>query len=1309
MIKIFSPGTKLYFPQLLILLFVYFIIGVFQINAAETAKAIKKDAINPASAQPVKTVCFKSGSIQIDTKFPGGNIEVFKIEGDTVYLDRDIRDTKGDWFYWAFRVQGAANRDLKFVFKHRCVGARGPAISLDQGKSWRWLGEKDFSWNEFRYHFGSKENDVRFAFAMVYTQETLQRFLDANKDKFKLTKKILCKSKRGRDVEYFTFGNAGNPNRIGAFLSCRHHACEMMAEYAIEGIVEEIFSGSEDGNWLLNNVEFIWVPFVDKDGVEDGDQGKNRIPHDHNRDYVQRIHPEIAAITSLVPEWGKGKRLFLHDFHCPWNRSDINEILYYPGPENVYMAAQLKRFADILTEKQKGSVIPYQESNNLPFGKSWNVGTGNSRHMMFRQWCDSLPNAFFGNTIEIPYANAGGAPATVESVRQLGHNMARTMRVFIEQEIKNPTWNPVHKKESSVDKFITSDKTSKTTAFKPAADPDERIFNKDGKYLRISGVYPHLCAFNQYPNDKNRPLEAGIGALVPCAGKLWYLTYPQHSINGSNDKLYSVDNDLHLTVHKESLGGTHANRLIHRESNQLFMGYYAIDGKGKIRTFDPNKLVGRMTSTMRHLFDPENKIYFYDMEGIIYEADVHTLKVTKLFDKAFPGWHGKGAYTGQNRVVFANNGGTIGQKTPKTLLVGGDQKYPEEAGILVQWNGKRKFEILKQRQFTDVTGPNGIKGAESQNDPIWSIGWDKRSVMLELLDQGTWKEFRVPKASHAFDPRHGWFTEWPRIRETLSGQFLMVMHATLFDFPKTFSSINTAGIRPIASHLRYIPDFCGWKNQIVLASDEASMQENSLCGQAQSNLWFGSKDDLKNFGPKIGWGGPFMNDDVKKDEPSVPYLFAGYRQRILHLKAAPGSSFEIQLDRIGNGNWSRFETANVGASGYSFRIFSEDLKAEWIRLVPKQDGKATAYFHYLTERANNSEEQKIFDSLYDIKDLDPGDTGAALTGADNSAIKKDPANKFGTPKQILSGGIIRPALKNRSLQWLCKNSWNDSGRYFEVRPSNDGSTIQFDSFDSNSSAVSGNSIKASEKTDANLTTGPEDLRKIGGRGKGDFSIDRASVIVTDYQGKRFRLPKGAPQFDHRIVRGIRELESERYMAQFHGTFYEIPRVDLKVVPNYEKIKPVASHSKLIDDFCTWRGLLVLCGTKKNSSEDGHYFDNGKGTGLWFGQIDDLWKLGKPAGIGGPLFETKIKAGEMSDPYLMTGYDKKMIVFSHDAQENVAFKIEINFDHNGFVPYQTINVPPGKKINYNFPEGFQAHWLRVSTDRNCRACVVCVWK
>ncbi|MFN3382721.1 MAG: hypothetical protein ACK41O_24905, partial [Runella zeae] len=96
-------------------------------------------------------------------------------------------------------------------------------------------------------------------------------------------------------------------------------------------------------------------------------------------------------------------------------------------------------------------------------------------------------------------------------------------------------------------------------------------------YRQISGIYPHLAYYN---NEG----ECGTGAVVPWAGKLWVITYGPHLPFGSSDKLYEITPDLHKTIRWESIGGTPANRMVHAESNQLFIGPYAIGSNGNVRT-----------------------------------------------------------------------------------------------------------------------------------------------------------------------------------------------------------------------------------------------------------------------------------------------------------------------------------------------------------------------------------------------------------------------------------------------------------------------------------------------------------------------------------------------------------------------------------------------------------------------------------------------------------------------------------------------------------------------------------------------------
>ena len=140
----------------------------------------------------------------------------------------------------------------------------------------------------------------------------------------------------------------------------------------------------------------------------------------------------------------------------------------------------------------------------------------------------------------------------------------------------------------------------------------------------ISGIYPSLATFN---NEG----ECGTGAVVPWANRLWVISYAPHMPKGSSDKLYEIPPDLKQIIRPESVGGTPANRMIHRESQQLFIGPYVIDDKANVRVITPQQMFGRHTGMARHLTDPANKICYATMEEGIYEVDVRTLAVKELW------------------------------------------------------------------------------------------------------------------------------------------------------------------------------------------------------------------------------------------------------------------------------------------------------------------------------------------------------------------------------------------------------------------------------------------------------------------------------------------------------------------------------------------------------------------------------------------------------------------------------------------------------------------------------------------------------
>lgn len=773
----------------------------------------------------------------------------------------------------------------------------------------------------------------------------------------------------------------------------------------------------------------------------------------------------------------------------------------------------------------------------------------------------------------------------------------------------------------------------------------------------ISGIYPSLATFN----DEG---ECGTGAVVPWADRLWVISYAPHMPKGSSDKLYEITPDLKQIIRPESVGGTPANRMIHRESQQLFIGPYVIDAKGKVRVITPQQMFGRHTGMARHLTDPANKICYATMEEGMYEVDVHALAVKELWTdeqkkgerKAdLPGYHGKGFYSGQGRYVYANNGDHAKEALSNPSV---------PSGVLAEWDGKAdQWTIVRRNQFTDVTGPGGIEGNAKDDDPLWSIGWDHRSLILMCLDHGEWHAFRLPKASHSYDGAHGWNTEWPRIRDIGEDSLLMTMHGSFWKFPKTFNASNTAGIVPRSNYLKIVGDFCRWQDRIVLGCDDTAKSEflnkdlikGTLAGpgQSQSNLWFIKPEQLDQFGPAIGRGAVWMNEDVKANEPSDPFLVSGFRYCSLWLQGDPlalsqPSLVKVEVDVAGDGKWTSVKDLNVSKKGAWYDL--SDLSSTWVRLtsnVPLTPG--TAFFHLRNADTRSSNAAPIFNGI-----ASP------------------------TSKDVSKGLIMARGAGKKTLRFVTED-------------------LHCYDLDADLKLV-----KADDPKGAAWTANAVALAKRV------VTIDNASVLYVDSKGQRWRLPKGDPAFatagHHRMGR---EVCTERNLLNLYGTFYEMPANN---AGGFAKVRPICTHNRFIHDYTSYRGMLIMTGIEAEA-EGEHIIrsDDGK-VAVWAGVVDDLWQFGKARGVGGPWFESKVKADKPSDAYLVTGYDKKRAVLSHTSTEPVKFRIEADFTCNGdWREVTTLEVKPGEKLEHKFPNAFGAYWLRVVADRDTTATTTFFWE
>lgn len=782
----------------------------------------------------------------------------------------------------------------------------------------------------------------------------------------------------------------------------------------------------------------------------------------------------------------------------------------------------------------------------------------------------------------------------------------------------------------------------------------------------VSGIYPSLAMFN-------REGECGTGAVVPWAGRLWVITYGPHLPFGSTDKLYEITPDLKQIVRPESIGGTPANRMIHRESNQLAIGPYLIDVEGKVRVIPWQKMPGRLTGTARHLSDPANKLYYATMEEALYEVDVHTLEVTGLIRdgnkpkagatqedrpakaaSALPGYHGKGLYSGQGRVIYANNGehSERARRDPRT-----------PSGALGEWQGEGDWKMVRRNQFTEVTGPNGIFGSEKpETDPVWSVGWDARSLILMLLENGRWHTYRLPKSSHSYDGAHGWNTEWPRIRDIGERDLLMTMHGAFWRFPKNFSVKNSSGITPRSNYLKVIGDFAQWQDRLVFGCDDTAKSEflnkrkakGELAppGQSQSNLMFMEPEKLDQLGPVIGRGAVWEKEDVKAGVASDPFLFGGYALRSLFLEHRGEGSLEcaLEVDERGDNSWRLLRSVTVPAGESVWTEFAAPETGAWIRLTPKGDARqVSAIFAYRNPDRRPAVNASIFEAL-----AKP------------------------TSTNVSGGLLLTTGNDSRKLRFLARDAHGELGCY------------DLDE-----------ELRLLPVEGANAA---EEMRKSAAVPRNVLGVDRGSVLYVDENG-RWRLPKGNAAFDEDGKLGeeriCREVCTERDLFNAHGSFYELPAEN---AGGFAKIRPISTHNLRIKDYASFRGLVVLSGLEGDAGVGEHVVRSADGkAALWVGCVEDLWQLGKARGRGGPWRDSEVKAGVPSDPYLMNGYDKKSFTLSHSGTGAMKFRVEVDPSGEGsWVRYGEFEVKAGATLEHRFPDAFSAAWVRVVGDKDTTA-------
>lgn len=491
----------------------------------------------------------------------------------------------------------------------------------------------------------------------------------------------------------------------------------------------------------------------------------------------------------------------------------------------------------------------------------------------------------------------------------------------------------------------------------------------------------------------------------------------------------------------------------------------------------------------------------------------------------------------------------------------------------------------------------------------------------------------------------------------------MTMHGMFWQFPGSFTPKSSKGIRPRSAYLKVIGDFTRWNNRLVFGCDDTAknefLNERSVKGgiagpgQSNSNLWFTTPELIDQLGKTNATGSVYYDEKIKANEASEPFLFAGWEQRSVWLNSTSKEAvnFRFEIDMKGTNEWTELQTLTLKPNSSLHLSFAINTPGEWIRVRTDKDTKATVVFSYgETERRDNK----------------PSPQFEGLAAIDESKYL---------------GGLLYSLGNNTKKLGILANNENGETGYYEVDEAM-------------------NIVRVENPTMAQFIRGKIAIPQQA------VKIDTASVLIIDDSNRRWRLPISNYRFINATESGqlriCREVVTERDLFNCMGTFYELPSEN---ADGFAKIRPVASHNFRINDYASYRGLLVLTGINPSKTNGNNHIivsDDNKAA-IWAGTIDDLWQLGKPSGQGGPWHNSEVKSGIASDPFLFGFYDYRSVVLSHRSPSEVKFSIEFDPTGDGqWFYYKDFIVQPNTKNEYIFPASLNARWVRVVANKNTTA-------
>ena len=320
--------------------------------------------------------------LRISSDFPGGSAKVLSIDQDnnTVRITPADDPKRGLPCWWYFRLDGVNTNiplTLEVTANQGIVQTGEPgktrespadysipeyaAFSMD-GTNWEHTARGERRGNRRTYHVDASRSTFWIAWGPPFLLKDANQLIEQACARCPYARSfVLAHTRGGRPVPGVRMaqpGAAASP-RYGVWIQARQHAWECGSSWVAQGFVEWLVSNDPAAASLRQKADIVVIPIMDVDSVEEGQGGKEQIPHDQDEDWHPNAYfPEVAAGMKSLSALAKADRLDLMlDLHNPgYNARDI-EFYIAPTPllppERV---ANEQNFFNIVKAQMTGAI-----------------------------------------------------------------------------------------------------------------------------------------------------------------------------------------------------------------------------------------------------------------------------------------------------------------------------------------------------------------------------------------------------------------------------------------------------------------------------------------------------------------------------------------------------------------------------------------------------------------------------------------------------------------------------------------------------------------------------------------------------------------------------------------------------------------------------------------------------------------------------------------------------------------------------------------------------------------------------------------